>query len=435
LGDRVRGQLVSGIGTGDSTLDVEITGAIWTPPPEPAPGRVGVVVLTDDLQSPGAVEVVHYTGTSDLGGGQWQLTGLVRGAVGTSAATWATGAHVLGPLTVAALAAPGRNLLVNPDGVIDQYLAAAAVADETYGPDRWCLLCDGSAFVLPASEAADYPIGAAGALKLECTGSGDKFAAVQYLEAADSAPVIGAQVSAQVRVKATGIAKIGLGIISWEGAADTLTRDCISAWGSVGAAPTLATDWTLEGYVIADAPTAWGDPITLEGVAIDTAGAANVGLLIWADDTGNVATDQLLLAGVKLEEGPRCTPYRPRPWRDEWLACLRWKQRSYLPGVEDGSTGAFRTYATVRYIQPAAVTKLAGLEVRFSPMMRTTPTITFYAPNSGTAGSVYNITTASDVGLASVHLTNKCATGAPIATSAPAAGDDLSAHYSAGVEL
>jgi hypothetical protein len=132
LGDRVRGQLVSGIGTGDSTLDVEITGAIWTPPPVPAPGRVGVVVLTDDLQSPGAVEVVHYTGASDLGGGQWQLTGLVRGAEGTSAGTWATGAHVLGPLTVAALAAPGRNLLVNPDGVIDQYLAAAAVLPTTH---------------------------------------------------------------------------------------------------------------------------------------------------------------------------------------------------------------------------------------------------------------------------------------------------------------
>jgi hypothetical protein len=43
----VRGQLVSGIGTGDSTLDVEITGAIWQEPPAPAPGRVGVVVLTD----------------------------------------------------------------------------------------------------------------------------------------------------------------------------------------------------------------------------------------------------------------------------------------------------------------------------------------------------------------------------------------------------
>jgi hypothetical protein len=173
----------------------------------------------------------------------------------------------------------------------------------------------------------------------------------------------------------------------------------------------------------------------LEGVAVDTAGAVNQGHLIWVDDTGNVPIDAQLVAGAKMEDGPRCTPYAPRPWREEWLACLRWRQRSNLPGVEDGSTGAFRTYATVRYIQPAAVTKLAGLDVRFSPIMRTTPTITFYAPNSGTAGSVYNHTTSADVGLASVHLTNKSATGAPIATSAPAAGDDLSAHYSAGVEL
>jgi hypothetical protein len=414
---------------------VEITGAIWTPPPVPAPGRVGVVVLTDDLQSPGAVEVVHYTGASDLGGGQWQLTGLVRGAEGTSAGTWATGAHVLGPLTVAALAAPGRNLLVNPDGVIDQYNHPAAVADETYGPDRWCLLCDGSAFVLPSSEAADYPIGGAGALRLECTGSGDKFAAVQYLEAADSAPVIGAQVSAQVRVKATGIAKIGLGIISWEGTADALTRDCVSAWGSVGAAPTLAADWTLEGYVIADAPTAWGDPITLEGVAIATAGAVNVGLLIWADDAGNVTSDALLLAGVKLEEGPRCTPYVPRSWGEEWERCLRWKQRSYLPNLPDGDTSAFKTYGAVRCTQAAAVTKIPGLEARFAPMMRATPTVTFYATNTGTAGNIYNLTTTADVSISSVHITNRLVTGAPVVGAAPAAGDDLTAHFVAAAEL
>jgi hypothetical protein len=359
----------------------------------------------------------------------------VRGAEGTAAATWSAGAHVLGPLTVAALAAAGRNLLVNPDGVIDQYNHPAAVADATYGPDRWCLLCDGSAFVLPADEAADYPIGAAGALKFECTGSGGKFAAVQYLEAADSAPVIGAQVSAQVRVKATGVAKIGLGIIAWDGTADTLTRDCVSAWGSAGATPTLVTNWTLEGYVIADAPTAWGDPIVLEGVAIDTAGAVNVGLLIWADDTSNVATDQLLLAAVKLEEGPRCTPYVPRAWQQEWQECLRWKQRSYLPTLVDGDTGGFKTYGAQRYVQPAALTKLAGLEARFAPMMRVTPTVTWYAPNTGTAGNIYNLTTSLDVGISSTHITNRQVTGAPIASSAPAAGDDLSAHFVATAEL
>jgi hypothetical protein len=374
-------------------------------------------------------------GTSDLGGVQWQLTGLVRGAEGTAAATWSAGAHVLGPLTVAALAAPGRNLLVNPDGVIDQYNHLAAVADASYGPDRWCLLCDGSAFVLPAGEAADYPIGAAGALKLECTGSGGKFAAVQYLEAVDSAPVIGAQVSAQVRVKATGVAKIGLGIIAWDGTADALTRDCVSAWGSAGAAPTLVTNWTLEGYVIADAPTAWGDPIVREGVAIDTASAVNIGLLIWADDTGNVATDELLLAGTKLEEGPRCTPSVPRAWQQEWQECLRWKQRSYLPNVVDGDTGAFKNYGAVRCTQAAAVTKIPGLEGRFSPIMRVTPTVTFYGTNTGTAGNIYNLTTTADVSISSVHITNRLVTGAPVVSAAPAAGDDLTAQFVATAEL
>jgi hypothetical protein len=161
-----------------------------------------------------------------------------------------------------------------------------------------------------------------------------------------------------------------------------------------------------------------------------------VALVVWSDDDSHSAgSDELRLAAAKLEEGPRATPYEARAWQQEWQECRRWKQRSYLPGLVDGDTSGFKNYGAVRCIQPAAVTKILGLEVRLSPMMRTTPTVTFYATSTGSAGNIYNVTTSSDVSISSVSLSNKLTTGAPIVGSAPAAGDDLAAHFVAAVEL
>jgi hypothetical protein len=436
LDDRVRGVLVDAIGSGDSTLDVEISGAVWQAPPAPAPGRVGLVLLLDDLQSPGAAELVTYTGRTDLGGSQWQLTGLERGALGTSAASWSAGAAVVGTLTAAAATPPGRNLLANPDGVVNQYNHASAVADETYGLDRWCVLADSGQDITPSSDTTDTPPGSPSSILLAVGSASGKFAVVQYLEAADCVGLIGREVSVQVRAKASGVGSIGLAVLSWTGTADAITRDVVSAWGAVSAVPTWATNWTEEASTIVSAPSAWGAPITLEGVAIDAGSAVQVALVVWSDDDSHSAgSDELRLAAAKLEEGPRATPYEARAWLLEWLECRRWKQRSYLPNLPDGDTSGFKTYGATRCTQPAAVTKLPGLEVRFEPMMRTTPTVTFYAPNTGTAGNIYNLTTSADVALSSVHITNRLVTGAPVASAAPAAGDDLSAQFVAAAEL
>jgi hypothetical protein len=169
-----RATLIAGIAAGDSQCDVEAGAGIWGAPPAPAGGRLGVLVLADDLQSPGAVEVIRYAGRTALGGVQYRLTGLERGCEGSTAAAWLAGAHVLATLTVGAVAAPGANLLINGDGQIDQYQHAAGAADAVYGPDRWLTLADGTGYVQPGIDAADYPPGAAGALKWTVTGSGNR---------------------------------------------------------------------------------------------------------------------------------------------------------------------------------------------------------------------------------------------------------------------
>lgn len=44
----------------------------------------------------------------------------------------------------------------------------------------------------------------------------------------------------------TNLDNVKCAIIAWDGTADTLTDDMISAWGSEGTNPTLATNYTYE---------------------------------------------------------------------------------------------------------------------------------------------------------------------------------------------
>jgi hypothetical protein len=423
-----RATLIAGIASGDSQCDVEAGGGIWGAPPAPAGGRLGVLVLADDLQSPGAVEVIRYAGRTALGGVQYRLTGLERGCEGSAAAAWLAGAHVLATLTVGAVAAPGANLLINGDGQIDQYQHAAGAADAVYGPDRWLTLQDGTGYVQPGIDAVDYPPGAAGALKWTVTASGNRFAALQIVEASACAALLGGagQASAQLRAKGTGIATLKAAVLAWTGTADAPTRDCVATWNAAGTTPTLATNWVYESAVTTLAlGAAWSTPQRIEGVPIDAAGAKQIALFVWIDEAVT-AGDVLRLAGVKLEEGPRCTAHVPANISQEELRAYRYRQQSFQ------SAGDARGYSGITVSVAAA--NLIGSDRTFLVPMRAIPTITWRGTGD-TPGNIRNLTTAAEEAISVTNYVNQLSTGSVQLAATPSVGHRYVGRWQADAEL
>jgi hypothetical protein len=188
--------------------------------------------------------------------------------------------------------------------------------------------------------------------------------------------------SFQARRTGTTIGAIRAGVIAWDGAADTVTSDVVSAWAAAGTNPTLAANWTFENTPIAlPAPTTSYQRYTIESIQIDTASTTNVGVFIWTDDTVMDAADILYITDVQLEAGNVATPFERRPFGMELALCQRYYCKTFDYDVapatnttdENGCLSA-RSGGT----DGGAVT----INWKFPVTMRTNPTVTLYNPNA-----------------------------------------------------
>jgi hypothetical protein len=115
----------------------------------------------------------------------------------------------------------------------------------------------------------------------------------------------------------------------------------------------------------------------------------------WASSTNaNRAVGQTNLAaatnnywqvtGVQLEVGPTATPFEFKSYGQELAECQRYYCKGYpyatAPGSVIGTAGGLKFY------QPATAGFQATVNIQFPVTMRSSPTFTFYNPNTGTTG-------------------------------------------------
>ena len=127
------------------------------------------------------------------------------------------------------------------------------------------------------------------------------------------------------------------------------------------------------------------------------------------------------------------TRFERRPVSLELLLCQRYFEVSYAQGVAPGAKSFYGPITYGLYGAPSS-NYSPFVFVPFKAIKRTTPTITLYSPNTGTAGKAYDQTANADVAAASYNSGD--AAFQFNATVAAATGNVfLVAHYIASAEL
>lgn len=344
--------------------------------------------------------------------------------------------------------ASARNLLINGDGVIAQRgttIDASTVFpnnNDAYCLDRWNLISESNDAVDVSKETSDVPAGARSAIAMTiATANNIKFGIVQILESSICRQLVNTAGTSHVSLsfwvkKAASVSTMGVSVLSWDGTADTVTSDVFTGgWGASDAAPTPTTNWTLESpaALAADisATTSWTQ-VKVPGIPIDTSGAVNVAVAIYANDTtATSAAEVCLVSNVMLNAGKTCAPFEVRSFGEELAACQRTFWTSYNHGVAIGTATDVG-----RILHPASVavnfsTNQADMTVQFPVTMRTTPVGECYSTNSGTAARVYE----SGVGDRTSTVINE-GTGAMTVNVVTDPGTNfLSFHATADAEL
>jgi hypothetical protein len=141
---------------------------------------------------------------------------------------------------------------------------------------------------------------------------------------------------------------------------------------------------------------------------------------------------QLYLGGMDLRAGSFAIPYTPIPMDVSLTRCQRFYQKSYNQWVKPGAGPDFNGARNMRVV--AASATIDDPFTLHGPM-RSTPALTIYSPNSGTAARLYNNTTAADMTVNNTSAGGDSSLGLIVLSAAPAAADRLRLHYTADAEL
>lgn len=286
-----------------------------------------------------------------------------------------------------------RNFIINPDGALAQRgttITAATTTvnnDDTYTLDQWILLSDGNDIV-DVSRDTDAPNGSKYSIKSLVATANKKWAYLQIIENKETLRIVDKAVSIAFAAKTTTakiINNIRVAVISWDGAADTVTSDVISAWAASGTNPTLVANWTYENTAV-DIPlhTDWVTHY-IEDIDIDTSSTTNVGLLIWVDDTDAAVGDELFLSQIRLVEGSEICKYEPRHISDEIILCQRYFEKSYDIDTTPGTVVGLGQY-NFRLNGLNSANHSHALQVVYKVQKMKIPTVVCYNPTTGTAG-------------------------------------------------
>ena len=303
--------------------------------------------------------------------------------------------------------------------------------DDAYTLDRWCLLADGNDTVDVTQETSTVPTNGLYAMALDVETVNRKFGIAQFIEQKNCIGLIGETVTLSFKAKVSATTKLDnvkAAIIAWDGTADSVTSDIISAWGTEGANPTLATNWTYENTP-ANLSVTTSYATYSVSAAIDTSGAKNIGIFIWSDVTDTTLGDFLYITDVQLEKSSVATALEYRTYQVELVLARRYFE------VISAATNGLAAYG----IAQCASTSRAILSLPFQVEKRANPTTTLsatsdwaffnqtiasyvvwssFSPNAALWGAIIDVTTTTaglgGAGDATIATPNAATTNARI---------------------
>ena len=336
----------------------------------------------------------------------------------------------------------GKNAIINGDFRIAQrgtsYTAASGFVnnDAAMVLDRWVLLSDGNDIVDVTREATTVPTNGLYAIALDVETINKKFGILQIIRQKNCKGYIGNTCTLSFKAKVSATTKLDnvkAAIVSWDGTADSPTRDIVSAWNVEGTNPTLVANWTYE-----NSPTNLSLTTSYAtysvSAAVDTASAKNIGVFIWSDVTDTTLGDFLYLTDVMFEKGSVATEFE----RVEDSVVIRQCEAEFQKSFEldtapaqniGGGTGDYNVAA----IRAGAATNFIYVTLR--TRMSTAPSITTYNPaaanaemRDGTAAADCSSTTAANISQSGFRIDT---TG----NASTAVANRLSVHWSANAEM
>ena len=328
------------------------------------------------------------------------------------------------------------NLLINPDGRIDQVNAGAAAttADDAYGSsDCWYALTQTAAITV--QRLADGESGMPFYQQLKQTqATAQRMGRAQIIESGDCRHARGQGLVLSGRIRCSSAQAIRYAILEWTGTADAVTSDVVNSWtNGTFTAGQFFNSTTLNvlgvGALTPSANT-WTDLTPLSA----TAGASlnNLIVLIWTE--GTAAQNVTLDFRLKLEVGASATAFVPRTSIQELLLCQRFFFKSW---EAETAVGAATAAGQLAHRDTLASSTFKNFFLTRTPVpMRATPAITWYSPVTGASGQVRHTTASADVTVSSTTGGSAVSTGFPVLGAGTGAdGDNWNAHVTLDARL
>ena len=218
-------------------------------------------------------------------------------------------------------AAVNKNMLINPNGSINQR-AATAAADDAYHVDRWYGLTQTAP--IGVSQLSNVADGIPAMIRLtQSDGTAQRIGSAQIVEGYMSRTTRGKAVTLSGKARMSAAATVRFAILAWTGTEDTVTSDVVATWTS--------TTFTPGNFFIASnlSVVASGSQALSANAVTDYAlsgsvpsGCNNLIAMIWSDAT--MAQTATLDYTAKLEAGSVATPFDARGLGEELNLCRRY---------------------------------------------------------------------------------------------------------------
>jgi hypothetical protein len=203
--------------------------------------------------------------------------------------------------------------------------------DDTYQLDRWILLSDGNDIVDVSQSTTSPATGRLYSLALDVETINKKFGIAQIIERNDCQHMIGGTVSLSFKARVsstTKLDKLRAAVVAWNGTADTVTSDIVSAWNAEDTNPTLITNCQYQNTpaTLSVSNTSW-NTYTINNISVastfNSLDVKNLIVFIWSDVTDTTLGDFLYITDVQLEAAAAATDYEYIPEFIQLYRCQR----------------------------------------------------------------------------------------------------------------
>ncbi len=252
-----------------------------------------------------------------------------------------------------------HNLLINGQFAVWQRgETLSGLADDTYGPDRWCVLTQ-SAAIAAARQSGNTQHSCCRLTQSSATAQ--RFGLAQIIEGVNCQHLRGQTVSVGARVRCSSAgAVVRIAVLEWSGTEDSVTSDVVAAWAAVPTWATSVSSPSTAGSATCAAAGTWYD-IAQAGVTLGSS-FRNLVVLVWSEapQAQNVTLD---VEAAQLVAGASAGVFAPRSIGAELALCQRYYWRWVGSNSQHISAG-LGFFSTTAWFEC----------VVSYPRMRTTPT-------------------------------------------------------------